>query len=101
MEGTSLRAALEREPVDARGVEPMHGRPAIEPLADIGRHALLARDSDEDRNEAMIAMSVDRRSEPDARCPYAARHQRGCSFFRFAGKGGRLGWRILLGRRAA
>src|SRR5258708_458357 len=35
------RLALERKPVDAGGVEAVHGRPAIEPIADIAGHALL------------------------------------------------------------
>jgi hypothetical protein len=61
----ALRAALEREPLDAGGVEAVHGRPAILSLANIGRHALLARDSDKDRHEAVIAVSMHRRGEPD------------------------------------
>jgi hypothetical protein len=66
MERASGGAPLQCEPIVAGGVEPVHGRPAVEPLADIGGHAFLAGELDEPWNEAVIAMAVDRRGEPDA-----------------------------------
>ena len=102
MERTPGGSPLEREPIDAGGVEPVHGRPAIEPIADIGGHALLAREPDEARDEAVIAVAMDRRGKPDGRCPYAVFHQRGRRRLRFAGIGRRVEWRhILLGRHTA
>ena len=58
-------APLQRKPIDAGGVEPVHGRPAVKPIADIGGHALLARELDEPRNEAVFASAMDRGGEPD------------------------------------
>ena len=72
MERASGGAPLQCEPIDAGGVEPVHGRPAVEPLADIGGHAFLAGELDRPWNEAVIAMAVDRRGGPDGRCPNAA-----------------------------
>src|SRR5271170_3304831 len=58
MEVAALRGALKREPINASGVEAVHGRPAVEPIADIGGHAPLARELDEPRNEAVIAVPM-------------------------------------------
>jgi hypothetical protein len=71
MERATGGSPLQREPIDAGRVEPVHGRPAVEPVADIGRYALLARELDEPRNEAVIAMAMDRRASRtvDARTP--------------------------------
>src|SRR5215471_11936004 len=52
---------LDRQPVEPSGVEPMDGRPAVEPIAHVRRHALLTRDLDQARNEAVVAVTVDRR----------------------------------------
>lgn len=69
--GSRNDAVFEREPVDARGVEPMHRRPAGEPLADVGRCAFFAGNADEDRCEAVVAFAMDRGSKPDHRCAHA------------------------------
>ncbi len=53
-------AVFEREPIDTRGVEPMHGGPAVKAFADIGRDTLLARHGDEARDKAVVAMAMDR-----------------------------------------
>src|SRR5262249_56407042 len=37
---------LERQSEEMRGIEPVYSRPAVEPLADIRRNALRARDAD-------------------------------------------------------
>ena len=52
-------ALFEREPVEVRRVEPVHPWPAVEPVADISRHAFFTRDGDETRHEAVIAIAVD------------------------------------------
>jgi hypothetical protein len=70
--GPSFRAAFERAPVDAGRVEPMYGGPAAEPLADIGRDALFPGETDQDRHEAVIAMTMHRRGKPDGGCAHAA-----------------------------
>ena len=51
-------ALLEREPVDARGVKRCAAGPAVAAIADIGRHAFLAREVDQDRNEAVVALAM-------------------------------------------
>ena len=52
-------AVFKREPVEMSRIEPMYRRPTVEPVAHIGRNALLTRDGDKDRNEAVIAVAVD------------------------------------------
>ena len=70
----ALRAALEREPKDASRIEPMHGRPAVVPVADIGGDALFAREIDQARHEAVIAVAMNRRRQ--AGPPLRARRAR-------------------------
>lgn len=48
------------EPVYSGGIEPVCYRPAVQPVADIRRNTFLARQADEDRNEAVISIAVDR-----------------------------------------
>jgi len=50
---------LKHEPVETRRVEPVHGWPAVEPVAHIRRGSLLAHETDEQRNETMIALAVE------------------------------------------
>jgi hypothetical protein len=40
-------------------IEPVHAGPAIEPVAYIRGHALLASDVDESRNESVVAVTAD------------------------------------------
>ncbi len=101
MQRFCVNTALEREPVNAGGVEPVHGRPTISPFTNVGGHALLARDPDQDRHEAMIAVTMHRRREPDGCCPHAAFHQRGRRGLRFAGISGRVERRHVLFSRGA
>ena len=49
---------FEREPEELCRVEPMHRRPGVETLIDIGRDALLPRNCDKGRDEAVIAIAV-------------------------------------------
>ncbi len=66
----------------------MHGGPAIQPIADVCRDALLARDGEEARNEAVIAVSMDRwRKANDGRA-HAPRRLRKPGRFRFTGEMG-------------
>ena len=51
-------AVFKRKPVEMSRIEPVHRRPTVEPVAHIGRNALLTRDGDKDRNEAVIAVAV-------------------------------------------
>ena len=76
VERPAFGAALEGESVDAGRVEPVYGRPAIGPLADIGGDALLARNVDETRYEAMVAVAMHRRRQA---APTVARTPRAVS----------------------
>ncbi len=58
---------FECEPIEDSRIEPVHGRPAIEALADVGCRTLLPRKVDEDGNESVIAIAVNRRCETDDR----------------------------------
>ena len=64
--------AFDREPVEARGVEAVDGGPAVGAVADVRRDALLAGDRDQARDEAVVALAVHGRREPDDRGPDAA-----------------------------
>src|SRR5882757_9466382 len=72
---------LKHEPVEPRGIEPMHRGPAVEPLAHIGRYALFTRDPDQVRDEGVIAVAMDRWRKTDHRHAYATRRHRGCRLF--------------------
>jgi hypothetical protein len=52
---------LKHEPVEMSSIEPMYCWPAIEPFAQIRRDALLSREANEDGNETVIAVAMDRR----------------------------------------
>src|SRR5882762_3410139 len=56
----SRRTFLERQPKEMGGIEPVHRGPSVAPLAEVGRDALLARDANQRRYEAMIALAMDR-----------------------------------------
>src|ERR1700722_3164193 len=68
---SALRPLFDREPVETRRIEPVHAGPAVAPIADIGRHALFARDADESRNEAVITVAVDGWRQAHGRRPHA------------------------------
>ena len=59
----SGRGTFERQAYESRGVEAMHGRPAVGAVADVARVPLCARDRDERRDEAVVTLAVDRRGE--------------------------------------
>src|SRR5438445_3215594 len=60
-------ALLQHQPVKPGGIEPVHGGPAVEALAGVDRGTLLTRNADEDRDEAVIASTMDRRRQADDR----------------------------------
>ena len=48
------RGRLKREPVQPRGVQGVHGGPAVGPVADVAGHALGAGGRDQDVGEAVV-----------------------------------------------
>src|SRR5215472_18084798 len=76
MKPDSRPTLLERQPEEVRSIEPVHRGPAVEPLADICRDALLTRSGDESRNEGVIAVAVYRRRKAYQRDADSARSQR-------------------------
>jgi hypothetical protein len=55
----SCGTLLQRQPVKMCGIEPVHCGPAVAPIPYIAGDAFLARQIDEDWNEAVIAIAVD------------------------------------------
>jgi hypothetical protein len=89
------------KPVDGSRIQPVHRGPAVEPFADIGRHALFAREVDEVRYEAMVAVTMNRRRKTDHRRAHSLRRERRSGRFRNAGhsRGSRAG-QVFFRRRA-
>lgn len=77
----SRRGLLEREPVKMSSIKPMHSCPTVEPVAHIRGDAFFTRDPDQQRYEAVITLSVNRRRKipapppvgPPAPCPARSR----------------------------
>ena len=68
----SRRCLLQREAEQARGVEAVHGRPAVGPVADVAGDALVAGDADQGRDEAVVSVAVvGRRKSHDRRADAA------------------------------
>ena len=65
---------FKHEAEEMSGVEPVHRSPTVEAVADIRRYALLARETDQQRDEAVVAIAVYRWRKPDYRHPHAACH---------------------------
>ncbi len=59
----SRRRLLQREAEQARGIEAVHGGPAVGPVADVAGDAFVAGDPDEGRHEAVVSVAVIRRRE--------------------------------------
>jgi hypothetical protein len=57
---------------EAGGIQPVHRRPAVGPVADVARDAFAARDADQGRHEAAVLFAVHRRGEPYDRRAHAA-----------------------------
>lgn len=47
----------------ACSVKPVHRRPSVGPVADVGGHALVAGDADQGRHEAVTSVAANRRGE--------------------------------------
>ncbi len=63
----SRRGGRQCQKKQACGVKPVHRRPAVGPVVDVGGHALAAGDADQGRHEAVISVAVNRRSESHVR----------------------------------
>jgi len=72
------------EPVHKGSVQPVHAGPAVEPVSHIRRDTLFTSDTDEDWNEAVMAIAVDRCRKAYDRCAHATLHQRLSRRFRGA-----------------
>src|SRR3984885_15742850 len=74
-DGVEHRAAgtlLQRQAVQSGGIQPVARGPAIGPLADVAGHALAPGDLDQERDEPVIALAVDRGAGPHDRRADAA-----------------------------
>ena len=71
----SRRRRLQREAEQARGIEPVHGGPAVGPVADVAGDALVAGDVDQRRDEAGVSVTVHRRRQSHDRRADAARRE--------------------------
>ena len=63
----SRRGLFEPETEEARRIQPMHGGPAVAAVADVAGDALLAGDTDQGRDEAVVPVAVIRRGKPHDR----------------------------------
>ena len=76
---------LKHEPVKMSSIEPMHRGPAVEPIAYLDRNALLTCNADENRNEAMITIAMDRWRKAHHRHAHTTRCHRKSGLFRDTG----------------
>jgi hypothetical protein len=79
---------LKHEPVETSSIEPVHGGPAVEPVAYKCRDSFFTCDADQARYKAVIAATVDGCWKPQHRCPDAACRQRKRRLLRLAGEVG-------------
>ena len=63
MQASTRRRRLHGQAEEVGGIDPVNRRPAVRPVARVARHALLPRDVDEHRDEAVVAATVDGRWE--------------------------------------
>ena len=96
--GFETTGMFSRQPIDLGGVEPVHAGPAVKPLADIGGDTLLAGDGDENGEEALVAVAMDRGGEPDGHRPHAAVDESERRLLGFAGEGRGIGQGVRLDR---
>lgn len=69
-------AGLHPQPEDRGRVVPVHGVPAVLPVADVAGHALVTGDLDQHGDEAVVALTVHGRGQPHHQGAYAAIGQR-------------------------
>src|SRR5437660_8323236 len=73
---------LKHQPVEMRSIQPVHRRPAVLPITHIRRNTPLPRDSDDPWNEALIAVTMNRRRKPYHGHTHAPRRHRSRGLFR-------------------
>ncbi len=69
-------ALLQRQPIDPCGVQPMHARPAVDAVPEIGRNARLPGQANQDRNESVVAEAMDRGCQAHGRAAHTTLDQR-------------------------
>src|SRR5580704_13662074 len=95
------RSLLQCKLEEMGGIESVYRRPAIESVADIRRDALFTCNADQQWNEAVIAVTVDRWWQTYHGHAHATRrHRSGCLFRSYAGNGTGCG-HIFFGSEAA
>src|SRR5580698_2366072 len=82
----SRRTLLNHQPVKMGSIEPVHRGPAVLAVTHICRNALFARDGDETRDKAVVAVAMHRGREAHHRHAYAPRRYLKQSIFRLPGK---------------
>jgi AcrR family transcriptional regulator len=92
---------LQGQPEQARGIEPVHGGPAVGPVAHVGGQALHAGDADQARDEAVIALAVHRRRQAHRGNAYAARSERESRPFGDPGMRRVIGYGVVFRGQAA
>ncbi len=70
------RSGLDGEAGQAGSVASVHRRPTVGTVPDVSRHAVLAGDVDEGRNETLVTVAVDGRGEAQDRRAHADAPQR-------------------------
>src|SRR5215475_2575056 len=81
MVASSGRILFQGKSEQTCSIEPVHSRPAVEPVVDAGRDALFSRYVDENRDQAMIAIAMDRGRKTNNRHAHLAHCRRICCLF--------------------
>ena len=76
VQGRPRRRQLHREAEEACGIRAMDGRPAVDAVAQVAGHTLVACDVDQRGDESMITSAVNRRRETEHRRANPARRER-------------------------
>src|SRR5580704_10938776 len=84
----SRRTLLQYESVEMSSIKSVHGGPAVKTGTHVRGLPLLTRDLDESRDEAMIAVPMDRWRKAQHGDAHASRSHRHCCLFRLARKTG-------------
>src|SRR5215468_6762871 len=87
MVASSGRILFQSKSEQTCSIEPVHSRPAVEPVADVSRDLLFSCYVDENRHETVIAVTMNRRRKANNRHVDPAQGYRtGCIFGRCARK---------------
>ena len=92
VQNRSGRGRLQRQAEEPRGIEPVHGGPAVGPVADVAGDALLACDVDQGGDEAVISVVVNRRRQSHDRRADAAGGQSSATSARRGSDAPRRSW---------